>query len=288
MKSIWKLYILILLCSIAFSGCTDIVQVDLPPATPQLSVDGWLYNDTSYQEIKLTYTTAYFDSTPQPAITNAKIFVTDLTGFQLYPMTQAAGKPGIYCNSKLKPILGHKYQLDIYHDFEHYVASDQVNRVPQIDSLVFTLRNKDTFRKDATWELTLFARDLPGVGDNYKFNVIKNGQLLNTSDDINITEDRSADGLTFIPPINRRLNRLTYKENIDTITVRIMSLSPTSFAFWSTVQNALNNRGLFARPANNVLSNIINVNPYSPTKAVGYFGCSGVSYKTRIVGQKQK
>jgi len=288
MKKYPFLIALAVIIAFALTSCNEVIQVDLPEATPQLSVDGWLYNNTSRQEIKLTTTTSYFDSLPQPAVTNAQLYITDLTAFQQYKLTQEPGNPGIYVHNSLTPIIGHKYQLDIYHEFEHYVALDQVNRVPSIDSLQFIPRSADIFRKESTWELTLWARDLPGAGDYYKFNVIRNRILKNNASQINIADDKSADGLIFIPPISRRLNVESFKANVDTITVRILSLSVQGYAFWATVQNALNNRGLFARPANNILSNIINVNPDSPVKAVGFFGCSAVSTRTRVVGQKQK
>jgi Domain of unknown function (DUF4249) len=284
---IYNLAFILGIC-VMLQSCTDPVEVDLPGGTPQLSVDGWLYSNTSRQEIKLTMTTAYFDTNAQPAVTNAKVYVTDLTAFQQYTMLQEVGKPGIYAHNSFKPVVGHTYQLDIYRDFEHFVSQDQVKRVPDIDSLEFTPRKKDTFREKDTWELYLWARDIPGKGDYYKFNTILNGKLRNEGEDINIADDVSTDGLYFIPPISNQLNVTEFSPDIDTVTVRILSLSATSYAFWNTVERALNNGGLFATPVANVLCNILNVNPDSPVKAVGFFGCSGVSTKTRVVGQKQK
>lgn len=280
---------LVLTCLVAFGlvSCEDVVSLETPPGKPQMQVEGWLYDDTSYQEVKLSWTTSYFDTTQPPPINDARLYITDLRGARLYRLERHPQKPGVYFVNNLKPVVGGVYQLDIYRDFEHFTAVDQLKRVAPIDSLSFRFRGADVFRENDTWELTVWARDIPGRGDNFKINVINNGKLLNTYEDINVFNDQATDGLVLIPPVNQSLNRLPFKA-LDRVQVRMISLSPAAYAFWLSMSAALNNRGLFATPPNNTISNVFNVNDRSPTKAIGFFGCSAVSKRSRTVTFRQE
>lgn len=273
-----------------FSSCEDPIVVGLDAATPELSVDGWLYSDTSYQEIKLTKTTEYFDTARQPAVIGAQVSVTDLTDSTIYPYTETA--PGVYSINTFKPLIGRSYQLNIIQEGNTWQAKTDVKRVPPIDSLSFDLIEDGNAapggpRDKNTYFLTLFSREIQGQGDYYKFDATLNGKPAMSIDNINIIDDKFADGLIFIPPVNFPLNEKEYRLN-DTVEVRILSINADAYAFWTEVNTLLNNTsGLFAQIPNNVRTNIKNVTPGSSATAVGYFGGSGVSRKRRIVGQPQ-
>jgi hypothetical protein len=274
-----------------FSSCEDPIVVGLDAATPELSVDGWIYSDTSYQEIKLTKTTEYFDTTRQPVVIGAQVSVTDLTDSTIYPYIET--RPGLYTTNSFKPLIGRSYQLNIIQEGITWRAKTDVKRVPTIDSLNFELNEEGGGggpggpREKDTYFLTLFARETPGQGDYYKFDATLNGRPALSPDNINIIDDKFADGLVFIPPVNFPLNEKEYRLN-DTVEVRILSINADAYAFWTEVNTQINNTsGLFAQIPTNVRTNIRNVTPGNGATAVGYFGGSGVSRKRRIVGQPQ-
>ena len=270
-----------------FSSCEDPIVVGLDAATPELSVDGWIYSDTSYQEIKLTKTTEYFDTTRQPAVIGAQVSVTDLTDSTIYPYTET--RPGLYTTNSFKPLIGRSYQLNIIQEGITWRAKTDVKRVPPIDSLNFEKQEDGGFEDDNedAFFLTLYARETPGVGDYYKFDAFLNGKRATEIDNINIADDKFADGLIFIPPINFGLNDMDYLLG-DTVEVRIQAINADAYAFWTEINTQINNTsGLFAQIPTNIRTNIKNVTPGNSATAVGYFGGSGVSRKRRIVGQPQ-
>ena len=284
-----SLLILALPLLVFFSSCEDPIIVGLDAATPELSVDGWIYSDTAYQEIKLNKTTEYFDTTRQPVVVGAQVSVTDLTDSTIYPYTET--RPGLYTTNTFKPLIGRSYQLNIINEGITWKAKTDVKRVPVIDSLNFKLikggggpggpRDKDSYF------LTLFARETYGQGDYYKFDATLNGRPALSPDNINIIDDKFGDSLIFITPVNFPLNEKEYRLN-DTVEVRILSINADAYAFWTEVNTQLNNTsGLFAQIPTNVRANIYNVTPGNKATAVGYFGGSGVSRKKRIVGQPQ-
>jgi hypothetical protein len=275
---------------ILFSSCEDPIIVGLDAATPELSVDAWLYSDTTFQKVQLNKTTEYFDTTRQPVVIGAQVSVTDLTDSTIYPYTETL--PGIYTTTTFRPLIGRSYQLNIIQDGITWQAKTDVKRVPAIDSLNFVLIEAGTGgpggpRENDSYFLSLFAREVPGQGDYYKFDATLNGRPALSPDNINIIDDKFADGLIFIPPVNFPLNEKEYKLG-DTVEVRILSINADAYAFWTEVNTQLNNTsGLFAQIPSNVRTNIKNVTPGNLSSAVGYFGGSGVTRKRRIVGQPQ-
>ena len=286
-----RFYILLIFpLLLLMSSCEDPITVNLDAATPELSVDGWIYSDTSFQKIELTKTTQYFDTTTQPRVRGAVVSVLDLTDSTRYPFTETA--PGTYTTNSFKPVIGRNYRLNIISEGVTWKAEDRANRVPVIDSLqIIKYTEADGgpgFKPEPDdYQVILFARDFEGQGDYYKFDIYSNGTRAMDINNIDIIDDKFADGLVFIPPVNFPLNENPYKPN-DTLEVRILSLSSNAYAFWTEVNTQLNNTsGLFAQVPTNVRTNIYNITPGSKATAVGYFGASGVSRKVRIVGQPQ-
>jgi hypothetical protein len=275
---------LLAISTFGLMSCEDVINVKIPNSNPQVQVDGWLYSDTSYQEIKLSYTTTYFDTTLPPPVIGASLMVIDVTAGDTFDFQAQSGNPGLYTSNNLRPILDHKYLLDIKNGSSRYVALDEVKRVPVIDSISFRFEVANPLSTNKIPQLKVWSRDIPGSGDYYKFNVILNGKLLNTFQDIVIQDDRATDGLIFIEPVNIGLNRKEYKKG-DTIELRLISLTAVAYTFWTSVNNSVNNTGLFSTPANNVLTNVFNVDAQSKDIPVGFFGCSAVSRKKRVIGQ---
>src|SRR5688572_21282195 len=71
---------LILLLSVTFAGCEEVVDVDTDTAPPRLVVDAsitWQKGTAgNEQKIKLTTTTNYFNTIP-PVVSGATVFITN-------------------------------------------------------------------------------------------------------------------------------------------------------------------------------------------------------------------
>lgn len=299
-------YIFLLGISSLFFACQDVVNVDLKPGESQLAVDAWITDQPGNQSIRLTITQGYFDNNPAPPALGATVSISDNTGknytfndlnndgnyiWQATPADSILGK------------LGNQYTLTITYQGETFEATSEVRRVPPIDSITYEFRKEQLGNPKGQYA-ELFARDFPGTGDTYWVRTYKNGKFLNHSTDINIAYDAgfskggNIDGLTFITPIREGINPLYQNKDDknkldppyavgDTIRVEIYSITEDAFDFLSEVQTQLNNSGLFAVPISNVSTNLINKNPNSKVKAVGFFGASAVSMKQGMIGENK-
>ncbi len=70
----------LLVLLIGFSACEDVVEIQVPEASPQLVVDGSISNRAGRQEVKLSWSTAYFEESTPPLVQNAQVLLKDDEG----------------------------------------------------------------------------------------------------------------------------------------------------------------------------------------------------------------
>ncbi len=289
----------------ALSSCEDIIDIDLDAGTPQLSVDAWITDQPGSQVVKLRLTRSYFDNSPASLVLGATVEVEDSEG-NLYTFLDA-DNDGDYTWTPAQPtevlgVLGRSYTLSIAYNGDTYKATSKINRTPRIDSLVYEFR-EERLGNPAGYYAEIFARDLEGPGDCYWIRTYKNGRFLNRGQDINIAYDAgfsaggNVDGLYFITPIREGINIFVEDpedSNVilppysigDDLKVEIYSITEDGFYFLEEVQTQLTNGGLFAVPLTNVRTNIINQNPNSDKKAVGYFSASAVVVAETVIEEE--
>ncbi len=275
------------------SACEDVIDINLDEGTPQLSVDAWLTDQAAPQVIKLRKTRAYFDNNAAPLVLGASVVVEDSEG-NVFNFTDT-NNDGDYVWTPPSPaeglgVMGRDYSLTISYEGETYRATSAVRRTPRIDSLVYEFR-EERLGNPAGYYASIYARDLPGLGDCYWIRTFKNGRFLNRGQDINLAYDAgfspggAIDGLYFITPIREGINAFIDDGNNgflppylvgDHIRVEIYSITEDAYFFFQEIRTQLTNGGLFAVPLTNVRTNLINQNPNSTKKAVGYFGVSAV------------
>ncbi|GAB4403858.1 MAG: hypothetical protein OHK0053_29000 [Microscillaceae bacterium] len=294
MKSFAWFYLLMAGTLLFLSACEDVINIDLDETPPQLVVDAWITDQPGPQTIKLRLSQPYFENEPAPAVTGATVEIEDDLG-NVYDFTDP-DQNGDYVWTPPTPgealgVLNRSYTLRVSYQGETFQATSQINRVPVIDSLVYEFREEE-LGNPAAYYAQVYARDFVGSGDTYWIRTFKNGEFLSRGGDINIAYDAgfsaggNVDGLYFITPIREGINPFRLDENDevlppyelnDTIYVEIYSITNEAFFFLQQVQTQLTNGGLFAVPTTNVPTNLVNLNPNSPIKALGYFGASAVS-----------
>jgi hypothetical protein len=288
MKAINFIYVCLL--TIIFSGCEDVVDLNLKGGESQLAIDGQITNEPGPDTVLLTKTTPYLDNNnPIIGVENALVIVSDNLG--AIDTLQHIGN-GKYITDILEGKIGNKYSLEIQYQGETYRATTEMKRVPPIDSLKTDYRPEELFGRPPGYYVDFFASDIPGTGDTYRLKVYKNGKLHNRPRDLNLAYDASqlregTDGVRFTFPIREMLNPFPNdNENKppynpgDTVTVELLSITEDHFNFYFQLLTQLNNGGLFASPPVNVSTNIYNANPSSDQKAVGWFGASAISRAT--------
>jgi hypothetical protein len=258
-----------LLLTLAFTGCDDPVDLDLPEGQPLLVVDGWIDNQPAPDTIKLSTTAGYFNNGPLPTVTGAEVRITGSDN-STDVLTEVA--PGRYVTTTLQSQIGRTYTLRIKHGGEEYQAVSEIRRVPPIDSLKSVFREKSAFYEEGYY-VHYFGPELPGKGDFYRFKLYRNDTLLSKPQNLTFVDDKLVDG-NYIG--NIELHEKPFKSG-DRVRVETLSITEDAYYFFSEAISQMFNGGLFARPVANIRTNVRNVNPASPRKAVGYFGASAVS-----------
>jgi hypothetical protein len=292
----------LILVGVILIGCETKINPELQNAEPVLVVDAWLTNKPGNQEIILTKTQNYFDSSKPPAVSAAIVTVTDNNG-AVFTFNEDANSPGKYV---WKPIanetfgtIGNSYELSIQTEGQTYKATSKMGRSPVLDSITLKKNEPDQINPDF-YRAQFYAKDFVGKGDAYWIRAYKNKVLLNKPSDINVAYDAgfsaggSFDGITFIPPIRGRINPNDKDANDkalspyipgDSVYVEIHAITIEAFTYLQQVSIQTNRPGgfseLFARPIANVPTNIVNTDA-NGKNAIGFFNVGAVSGK----GQK--
>jgi hypothetical protein len=279
--------IFLFLAVITLSSCEDVIDLETETGPPLLVVDGWITNEPGAQEIRLTQTAPYFDNSPAPAVQEAEVWVEDDLGATYhFENTGSAGKyrwQPVNTDSAMGAI-GRSYTLHIEFEGDHYTAQNEIKRVPEIDSLVFT---------HETWPFEpengpkngfiaeFYARDFEGIGDCYWIKPLRDGKpYKNQPSNISIAYDAafsaesSTDGLIFIQPIRTSITIGELFEDQDLVGVELLSVNEAAYNFLARIRTEASNGGLFAVPFANLPTNI-----QSPAgkKALGFFGASAIN-----------
>ncbi|GAB3797726.1 hypothetical protein GCM10028819_17360 [Spirosoma humi] len=275
------------------TSCTTVIDAKLNTGPIQLSVDGTLTDQPGKQTIRLTQTAAYFDNSQPTPATSATVTVSDDAG-KTYPFSDPDNDGYYVWQPTGKDTLGHigrTYQLTVAYQGDTYRASSKMNRLPPIDSIIFVKRKINPISKTEGYRAEFYAVDIAGGVDYYRIRFSRNGTLQNKPENIITSQDggfRGAntvtDGLTFIAPIRRSVNPDSLYALNDVVNVELQSLTADAFDFWQALRTQITNGGLFATPAVNVPTNIINTNT-TGRKATGFFITSAVRSKTAAVVQ---
>jgi hypothetical protein len=189
--------------------------------------------------------------------------------------------------------VGRTYQLTVKTGSDTFIASAKMNPVPPIDSIAYKKatanpgQSGDGKPKEG-FEARFFGIDLKGEGNCYRLKFYKNGKLFNGTSDLLVFYDSAlqkvsgTDGLMFNLPIRRAINPELYVAN-DKLKLELYSISLDQFSFYSQARLELNNAGLFARPAANIPTNLVNTNKNSNLQGSGWFGASAVSTLETVI-----
>ncbi|MBC8155610.1 MAG: DUF4249 domain-containing protein [Bacteroidetes bacterium] len=282
--------VLIFGLAVASLSCETVIQTQLDTGPSQLSVDAILTDQPGPQQIRLTQTAAYFDNALPPVASSATVTVTDNLG-KTFRFTDA-NNDGYYVwtpsATDTLGRVGRTYTLRIDFQNDTYVAQTKMNRVPPVDSITFQDAKLNPLSTDRGYRADFYATDFAGAPDQYRVRYYRNGALQNRTNDLvnvynaSFNNSSDTDGLLFIQPIRRAANPENLYRMNDTVKVELLSITLDSFYFLEELQTQLNNNGLFARPATNLPTNIINTNP-AGRPATGYFMTSAVRSRTAVV-----
>lgn len=184
-----KKIISILLISLTFTACEEVVDLDLETAEPRLVIEAplsWVKGtDGSFQFIKLSLTAPFYDSEIPPA-NGATVFVTDLFGNQFNFIEQ--DDTGLYRNNTFAPVINRIYNLTIVYNNETYTATEQFMPVSPIE---YVIQNNDGGFTGNETEIEVYYNDPAGIENYYLFEFSNSD--FNTQS-VEIYDDEFTDG----------------------------------------------------------------------------------------------
>ena len=293
------LFLVALTAVAGLTSCEDVIDLKTETGPTQLVVDGWITDQPGPQTIRLSLSAGYFNNGPAAMATGAEVVVTDDEGTP-FPFRYIPEKKTYQWTPPQDSVVlgrvGGTYTLTIRYEGEEYVATNQIKRVPAIDSLTYTQEKLPIKPQEGPQEgyiAEFFARDFLGLGDTYWIKPLKGGKLNGTeASRISLAFDGAfspgspADGLIFIQPLRQSITANQLFSASDTAGVELHSLTLESYYFLLQVRQESANGGIFAVPPANIPTNIHNVKP-DGKKALGFFGASAVSRAETVIDPKK-
>jgi hypothetical protein len=294
----FQVFVFLTILSSVFFSCEKTIDPNLQSAAPVLVIEAWINDKPEKQIIQLTKTQPYFDTSTPVGVSGATVVITDDLN-NVFAFTDDGTNSGTYQwtppTGQGFGAVGRKYSLTVQTNGETFVASSTMKRTTAIDSITFTIKPDFQFPDDS-YIAEFWATDPKGVGDTYWIKAYKNKTLLNKPSEIIVAYDAGFsaggdfDGATFIPPIRDAVNPVDKdpandKKNLppyvsgDSLYVEINSISLEAFDHLQQVIVQTQRSGgfgaLFARPIENVSTNIFNGNS-NGSNVAGFFNVSAV------------
>ena len=282
MKQIFQILIL---CSLVFilPSCQEKIELDLPEGETFLVVEGWITNDLAPYNVRLSYTSPYFDDSAPSAAINATVILKDDEGNE---SVLSEIHPGVY-EIVDQGIIGRKYQLYIHLPEGDIYQSDfeLLNEPVLIDTIYYQLSERepsDFFDEnpDDIYDVLIETFEPAGRGDHYRWRSFLNGEEARAPFDINIISDQLVDG---VPVLEYNVTGRLYAIP-DTVEILQEMISKAAYEFLTQLRNQTAFVGSpFDTPPVPIMGNVHNLS--NPDKyALGFFGAAGVDRAVVIIG----
>ena len=271
----------VLLLSMAVASCEKELEVDLPPFTSKLVIDGWI-EQNKYPTVILTRNADYFDPVDSSAIRNlvvttAKVTISDGEQEEVLTLRRRDEYfPNfLYQGTEIRGEVGKSYRLTIESEGKVYTATTTIPAPVHLDSLWYELLSPtDTLGyvwasfTDKMEEENYYRMFTQRVGTDDKFIPVylsAIGDQYFNGESLSFSVLRGAENLSNIT------DDLYFRQG-DTVRVKFCAIDRTHFDFWRTLERELYATGNpFASSGNEVLSNI-------EGGALGVWGGYGATY----------
>lgn len=265
LKSLIKISIIVI--SVLFSSCEDVITYDLENASPQIVIEGSITDESDLCTVKISKSTNYFNPGISKKVSNAIVTIGDNEGNMENLVEQ---EPGVYQTTNFKTTYNKEYTIEVRSDNKIYSASTSLVTPLIIDSLSYEL---ETGVDENYYEIFAHFQDDPEKNDY----AVVNARLNNvTLEDLIIYEDRLTNG-NYIKSILLQLEKDDLKTGSNTIEFIIRIIDVDTYDYYRSLID--------------VLAINTEVSPFSPTApenpksnfsndALGYFGGYSISRKS--------
>ncbi len=261
----------LLFCSLLFTACEDIIELNTPEGKRRLVVDGLLTDQPELQTVSLKYTAPYFSGEQTPAASGALVIVKENGS---YADTLQETQAGIY-QKAFRGQAGNEYRLYIKTvNGEEYLSHPQrLQPVPAIDSL-YAEFNESRYSDESGYLLFLRTSDPEEVTNFYRWRLFINGALQQGTDNLYIASDKLVNG-------NSGLGLAFFRHRLqqgDSARVEQLSVSGAAYDFMSLLKDQASGGSQFSTPPAPVRGNVVALSE-EENFALGFFMVSAVSGK---------
>jgi hypothetical protein len=277
MKTIFYISCCLIAFMLILSGCQEEISLDLTTDSEQVvAVDGRLVNTSEVQNIRLTLTQSYFDSTMPAPVLDADVRLVAASDETTIPLTLTHADSGIYSTATVACEIGETYTLQVEYNGGLYEAEAYLDTVPRIDAVnyLYELESYFGFTYGYYSFYINFNEPAPS-GDYYMLKVYLNDVLYTqeVSEAIYLS-DFQMDGQYWA---NVELGFTFPQEDIvsDTNRVRfeMFSISEDELDYLNAfVQEVYANGSIFSGPPANIPTNLYNLS--GGADGVGFFSAS--------------
>lgn len=175
--------LLVVLITLAFTSCEDVVSVDVPTGQTRLVIEAsldWEKGTTgNNQVIKLSTSIPYFDAPESNNVSGASVTVTNLNTLETFVFTDQ--NDGTYTTSQFVPILDNTYSLEVIYNNETYTATQTMTPVSDINSITQSVEGGFD---DELLELNIYFDDPVNEENYYLVRYYEEGDLFPYFEDI--------------------------------------------------------------------------------------------------------
>ncbi|WP_062055765.1 DUF4249 domain-containing protein [Aquimarina longa] len=162
---------------IAFTSCTDVVNVDIPKTDSRLVIEASLDwekgTSGNVQTIKLSESTPYFDSVVYKKVVGASVkVINDNDGTDFIFIDQ---NDGTYTIADFVPVLNQSYTLEVIYNNETYIAKETMTPVSDISNIE---QSKDKGTDTDAIEIKVFFNDPVNEKNFYLVKFLERGDVL--------------------------------------------------------------------------------------------------------------
>ncbi|WP_240315474.1 DUF4249 domain-containing protein [Aquimarina longa] len=164
--------------SIIIFSCTEAIDLSVPTESPRLVIEasiGWEKGTLgNNQTIKLSLTTPYYDTAPNP-VAGASVRVENITNGDIFIFEDQ--QDGRYTTSDFEPMINNTYNLEVIYNNETYTAEETLIPVPEIDRIE---QSRELGSDPEELDLTIYFNDPANEVNFYYITFLEGEDLLPT------------------------------------------------------------------------------------------------------------
>ncbi len=247
-------------------SCEKVIDIDLNDANPNIVVEAELYQGERDFEVKLSYTSSFFEEEEQEIVDNAFVTLTEVGG---ETVEVPYAEDGLYRIEDYLAKDDKQYTLSIDVDGVNYSSTADMPPNVTLDSI----EQRDPmgpFMGDGGKVLFLHWNDNPDQENYYRVIYALNDTLRRSREDVFIFDDGFVNGNETEIPLFVRLF-----DPGDTVDVQFLAIDPKAYDYLLTLNTIIGNGQPSAAPAN-PNSNFTN-------GALGYFAVYNGDQKRIII-----